>query len=133
MGITHSELDLLRQEVESWFPYTCNIYKVTGTDDAFGGRSRGHSVDPDYRDVPCSIESGAAHAQEIPHLARIENVQIFTVSMPAETDVNVGDHLVVTTPDHPSLHLHVQAELAPEDYEVERRVIATEIGTAAHA
>jgi hypothetical protein len=131
--IVGQELELLREEAVKWLPFTCDIFKVVSADDAYGGRTREHPVDPTYTDIPCNVESGAAHEQERSLLGLIAEIQVFTVFLPALTDVNVGDHIVAHTEDHPNLHLLVQAEMAPEGFEVERRLIATEVGTAVHA
>lgn len=70
----------------------------------------------------------------VPYIGRFESLQVFIITLPALTDVHVGDHIVLTSSsDHPNMHLEVQAEMAPESFEIERNVIATEIGTATHA
>jgi hypothetical protein len=59
----------------------------------------------------------------VPEIAALRNVHVFTVFLPAETDVRVQDNLVLTTQDN--LKLRVQAVLRPETNELLRPVIAT--------
>jgi len=73
------------------------------------------------------VESGAAQDQERLFAGAIAEVQVFTVSLPADTDVLVGDHLVVHAHDSTdNIHLHIHAVLSPETLEIERRVVAVE-------
>lgn len=130
MGLQADELAQLRKDTESWFDATCDIFRVVGTDDPYGGRGRSHGANPLYSAVPCAIDPGAGQNQELLTLANITEVELFTVSLPAKTDVLVGDHLRVHK-DGEELHLNVRAVMGPESYEVERRVIATEVGTTA--
>lgn len=127
--LTDREISKLRSDIESWFDLTCSIFKRVGVDDAYGGRTSGHATEATYTAVPCMVESGGGQDQERLTLAGITEVQLFTVTMPAETDVEVGDHVVIST----GQHLNVRAVMAPESYEFERRVVTTEVGpTAPH-
>ena len=120
--ITIAEMADLRGAAESWMMDTCDIYGHSpGVSDAYGG----YSVDPELvkqQNVPCYVESGAEHAQTRALLAKIENVQAFSVDMPANTDVEVGDHLIITS--RSNLHLRVEGVMAPESWETDRRVVA---------
>jgi hypothetical protein len=136
MPVSDNELQLLQADLETWFTDTCDIFRVTGADDVYGGHTRGHGLTATYSDVPCMVESGAAQDQERLLVGAVVEVQIFTVSLPADTDIRVGDHLVVTATDETdeSMHLHAHAVLAPETIEIERKCIAveTEPLTAVH-
>lgn len=125
--LTATELARLRTDTQSWFDATCDIFRVTGGDDVYGGRSRTHLGAPTIAGLTCTVESGAGQEQERLTLGGITEIQVFTVSLPALTDVRVGDHLKVTKGAE-SLHLHVRAVQGPESYELERKVIATEVG-----
>jgi len=130
--LTAIELAQLRADTFSWADATCDIFRVTGSDDAYGGRGRAHLTDPTYTAIPCMLESGAGQEQERLTLGGITEVQMFTVSLPALTDVLVGDHLKVHK-GLEDLHLHVRAVMGPESYELERKVVCTEVGrTAPH-
>lgn len=124
--ITIAEMADLRAAAQAWMMDTCDIYRnAAAADDAYGGRSPGGADTRIAQGVPCYIESGAEHVQERALLAKIENVQAFTVALPANTDVQVRDHLVLLTRGND--RLRVEAVLAPESWEVERHVIASEI------
>jgi hypothetical protein len=127
--LTPTELEQLRSDTESWFDSTCDIFRVTGGDDVYGGRGRDHSVNALYSSLPCTVEPGAGQEQERLTLGGITEIQMFTVSLPAKTDVRVGDHLKVHR-DTEDLHLHVRAVMGPESYETERKVVTTEVGVA---
>lgn len=130
MGLTEHEINGLRGAMESWSDATCDIFRVTDTEDVYGGSTRAHSDIPLYSGLPCTVDSGAGQNQEILTLANITEVQVFTVGLPALTDVLIGDHLKVHKGDE-DLHLHVRAVMGPESYELERKVIATEVGAVA--
>jgi len=125
MSITEYELSLLRDEAEVWYDDVCDIYRITSTDDPYGGEGV-VSETPIATGVGCALESGAAHEQERALIAKIQGVQLFTVALPAETDIEVGDHIIVTSKSN--LHLRVQAVLAPESIEIERHVIGSTQG-----
>lgn len=124
--VTIAEMADLREATESWFMDTCDIYRgAVPQPDAYGGYG---STDPEAvvaAGVKCTVESGAEHVQERALLAKIENVQAFTVTLPANTDVRVDDHLVLTSRNND--RLRVEAVMAPESWEIERRTIATEL------
>lgn len=124
--LTPSELAQLREDTESWFDATCDIFSVTGGDDVYGGRGRDHGANPTLSGIKCTVESGAGQEQERLTLGGLTELQVFTVSLPAKTSVKVGDHLVVHK-DGEDLHLHVRAVMGPESYETERKVIGTEV------
>ena len=119
-----TELMALRDEVAGWMPDRCNILRVTQAEDSAGGVEDTETQVASA--VLCEVQSGVA--QEQVHLVggRLENVQLFTITFPALTDVRVSDHLLITT--QANRHLIVQAVVAPESWEIERRVIATTEG-----
>lgn len=125
--LTQPEIDQLRADTESWFDATCDLYRAAGGDDVYGGRGRDHAAQPTYLAIPCTVESGAGQEQERLTLGGITELQVFTVSLPALTDVLVGDHLKVHKGAE-DLHLHVRAIQGPESYELERKVVCTEVG-----
>lgn len=124
--LTPTELAGLRAATESWFPDVCDIYRVAAqAGDDYGGYGSTNADTVIAAGVPCSVESGAEHVQIRALLAKIENVQAFAVTFPANTDVKVGDHLVLTS--RANDRLRVEGVLAPESWEIERRVIASEL------
>lgn len=125
MPLTEPELELLRWEAENWQTELCDIFRVATVDDVYGGSSETETVIAFA--VSAMIQSGAAQEQLQFLGTRLENLQIFTVFLPAGTDVRVTDHLIVTTKG--GIHLVVEAVMAPETDEIERRVIATREGS----
>lgn len=123
--ITQAELADLRSATESWFTDILDIYRGAVSSDPYGGEGEG-AEGLVAQAVPCAIESSAEHVQERALLAIIGDVQAFTVTVPAETDIQVDDRVVLTSRGNDSLR--VQAVMAPESWEIERRVIATELG-----
>lgn len=124
MGLAPGEAEILGSDLEEWFEDTCDILRITTSEDDFGGW--GESETPLASGVRCFLEPGAAHSQVQVLMGKLEGVQIFLVSLPRLTDVQVRDHLVVTSQG--DMHLRVQAVLAPESLEFERQVIASTEG-----
>lgn len=129
MDLTSEELGLLREEAQIWYPDLCDLYRGSGTagGDDYGGYDPDPSEPGDLvaTGVKCMVESGAGHVQILQLISAERNFQVFRVSLPADFDVRVGDHLIVTT--KANQHLRVQAVLAPESYEVDRMVVANEL------
>lgn len=120
--ITPEELASLQGEAEVWMPDRAIIYRLTNADDEYGGES---SVEAQIKaDVPLTIESGAAQEQLAVLGDAVRGVQIYTLTFPAGTDVEVSDHVAIL--NHGSLDLTVQAVMDPESWEIERRAIAIE-------
>ena len=122
--LTACELEMLRDTSEAWMPDKLDIYNVTVTDDPYGGSSSTEVIDVVEQDVPCDVQSGVAQEQDRVVAAKITETQLFQVTVPALTTINVGDHITIYT-TVPSMHLIVQAVFAPESWEVERRVLAS--------
>src|SRR5687768_1673052 len=122
--LSAEELTGLRTETKKWYEDTMSIYAATETDDVYGGSGISEALLSS--EIPCLVESGAAHEQVRVMMAHLQNVQLFMVTCPAETQVSVGNHLVITS--RGNLHLRVQAVMAPESLEIERQVVASEEG-----
>ncbi len=118
------ELSKLRDEIVGWMPDVCDIHRVTAVDDAFGGQTETEALV--QSDVPCSLKSGAAQEQIMTIADRLTGLQLYTVTFPALTDVQVGDNIEVTTQD--DLQLRIQAVMDPESWELERRTIGSTQG-----
>lgn len=123
MSLTPPELELLQQEAEVWQSDLCDIYRMTSTDDGFGGI--GEEEDVIATGVTCMVDPGSAHVQTITMIGFQRPDTLFIVYLPAEQDIIVSDHIVVTTMEN--LHLRVQAVMAPETDEIERMVIANNL------
>lgn len=124
-SLTSEELGLLRQESQIWYPDLCDIYRLTPVDDDYGG-SQDLQEDLYATNVKCMVEAGSAHEQIIALIGALAIRGEFVITLPAETDVVVTDHLVITTKGN--LHLRVQALLSPESFEIDRYVVANRLG-----
>lgn len=113
------ELGLLREEVEAWFDKTCRIYTVTYEDDEYGGV--GGQTEVEKAVVPCEVIGGVGQNQRLIVSMTEREREYFTVTVPADTDVEVDDHLDIV---EDGLHLVVTAVYGPESLELERQVIA---------
>lgn len=122
MTLPAEELELLREEVQTWYEDLVDIYEYSIVDDAYGGESPTEIIHA--TGIPCLIDSGAAHEQTRAMLGKLVGVQLFTVTLPAGTHTELGWHLTVTT--RSNRHLRIQAILYPESLEIERQVIASE-------
>lgn len=121
MPLTTDELALLRLEAQTWMEDTCSIYRETPAEDVYGGVSVSEALLTSG--VPCMVQSGASHEQVTQLVGLVRGTHLFTITLPAETDVRVGDNLVLTSQSN--LKLRVQALLRPETREIMRQVIAS--------
>src|SRR5436190_7361867 len=96
MPLSAPELASLRRETEDWFDLTCDISRETQVDDPYGGRGDS-SPTTVASDIACAIESGIAHEQELSFAGKFADVQLFTVTLPAETDIRQHDNLQITS------------------------------------
>jgi hypothetical protein len=124
MSLTDIELGLLRQEAEVWQSDVCDIYRMTVTEDNYGGHGESAEV-VIASGVSCSVDPGAAHAQTITMLGLQRPDTLFIIYLPADQDVKVGDHIIVTSKSN--MHVRVQALMAPQTDEVERMVITSNL------
>jgi hypothetical protein len=125
MSLSTEELTLLRSEAVVWQPEVCDIYRLTTTEDEFGG-SGAQTETVIAASIPCSVEPGAGHSQMIQMLGLERPDTTFIVYLPAGVDVDVNDHLIVTTKGNE--HMRVTAVMAPETHEIERMVICNSLG-----
>ena len=128
VDLTVREIQTLRKETEDWMPDLCSILReVADSDDVYGGR--GSTTETTVATgVVCLVEPGAGHSQDEAYFAKIEGIQQWAVSVPAGTNVKVGDHLVISS--RANLRVRVQAMQAPASYDLEIRLITTETGLA---
>ena len=125
MSLTTEELFLLQKEATVWQPEVCDIYRLTTTEDDFGGS--GAEIETVIAtNIPCTVETGAGHEQTIQMFGLERPGTAFIVYVPSGTDVEVDDHLIVKTKGNE--HMRVTAVMAPETHEVERMLIANSLG-----
>ena len=121
--LSDCELALMQQVSEVWMPDRLDVYRITTVDDIAGGRTPTETIDPNLQDVPCSIQSGVAQEQERVIADKIKDAHLFQITVPADTAIEVGDHVTITT--RTDMHMIVQAVFAPESWETERRILAS--------
>jgi hypothetical protein len=120
------ELDSVRDALVDFYTHHCRVEGTAETDDEYGGTTQGRTVRAD--NVPCFVEGGVAHQQDAILLGGVEREsELFTISMPAYTEVYNGDVIVVYADEHDpgggSFEVVVTAVIGPESYELERRAI----------
>lgn len=122
--IVASELASLRSEVESWFTDVCQIQASVKTPDAYGGQTEGLITKVGYEAVPCEVYGGVA--QDIRELFSGVTIteEMFTITLPVGTDVDVGDHVHLTSQ---SLHIRATAVIGPESHELQTRVVGVSL------
>lgn len=123
--LTSEELNSLRNSLVNWFPDTTTIYrKATQAEDEYGGYGTTSARILLASSVPCDLDSSPKNDQErILAGSLITDAQTYFVTLPANRDVQVDDKLIITS--RPGLNLRVLAVLAPESWELERRLITT--------
>lgn len=111
----------MRDEAEAWMDDTLDIYRVTTSEDAYGGVAQAEALLASA--VPCMVQSGVEHVQALPLQGVTVETHLFTITLPAEQDVQMGDVLVLTSKN--GERLRVQALLFPLTREIMRQVIAS--------
>lgn len=120
------ELDGLRDALVGFYTHHCRVEGTAESDDEYGGSSEARTTRAD--NVPCYVEGGVAHEQDqVLVSGLIREHEFFTISMPAFTDVRVGDVVVVYDEAHDEAtgnwEVKVTAVIGPESHELERRIL----------
>jgi head-tail adaptor len=116
--LTSGELARARADAVALLPDTCEISRVTLEPDGAGGFTESWNL---VVTVACRLAPTGQLSQERLVAERVTNVSTWTLTVPAETDVRVGDRATIGTRT-----LEVAAVLARSD-EISRRVIVTEV------
>lgn len=125
--LTNVELADLRGALTSWRPDTASVYrKPASSQDAYGGHGTTSAFALVSSANAVSIESSPSNEQERALMGIIGQVQVFYVTFDYNSDVRVDDKLVITSQGN--IELRVRAVVAPESWELERRVAATRLG-----
>lgn len=126
--LTSDELASLRSSLVSWYPDVATIYrKALESQDDYGGYGTTSPRVLLAQGVPCDIDSSPKNDQErILAGTLVGDTQIYFVTIPANRDIAIDDKIILTSRN--GLSLRVLAVLAPESWELERRLITTKSG-----
>jgi hypothetical protein len=124
---TVTELNDLRTALASWRPDTADIYrKPASSADAYGGYGNTSAYSVLSSGNAVNVDSSPANEQERALEGIIGEVQVFYITFANGVDVAVDDKIILTSMDN--IELRVRAVIAPESWELERRVAATRLG-----
>lgn len=125
--LTNTELADLRGALTSWRPDTASVYrKPASSSDAYGGYGTTSAYVLQSSGNAVSIESSPSNEQERALQGIIGQVQVFYITFGYGADVRVDDKVTITSQGN--IELRVRAVIAPESWELERRVAATRLG-----
>lgn len=122
-----AELTDLRTALNDWGPERVTISrKGSDSADDYGGYGNTGAYSTVASNVPATLESSPKNDQERTLYSLVGDTHAYFVALPALQDVQIDDKLVLTTQSN--LTLRVTAVIAPESWELERRVLATTSG-----
>lgn len=126
--LTSDELLSLRNSLSSWYPDSATIYRKSAeSQDDYGGYGTTAPRVLLSQNIPCEIDSSPKNDQErILAGSLVSDTQMYFVTIPANREVIVDDQIILTSRN--GLALRVLAVLAPESWELERRLITTKSG-----
>lgn len=122
--IDAEELVSLREEVEAWFTDVCQIQTASKTSDGYGGQTEGLITKVGYEAVPCEVYGGVSHLPQELFSGVVDYKEMFTVTVPVGTDVEIGDHIHFTSR---SLHIKVTVVIGPESHQLESRAVGVSL------
>lgn len=117
--ISASVLTALRTTVEASLPDSCTIRRNTQTSDGAGGMTDSWA---NLATVACRVSPSGRAPEERVIAERIGSVGLWTVTLPALTEVTAKDRLLIG-----ARQLEVIAVLAPRSWELCRRVVCSEV------
>jgi hypothetical protein len=118
MALTTEELAAMQAEAIGMLPDTCTIKRPSQTPDGAGGFTT--SYDDTYTGVPC--RRGPAGGSERIMAEKLTDVRVWTVTLPAGTDIQTGDLIAI---DGYAGTLKV-AGWNDRSWEITRRVVCVE-------
>jgi len=116
--LSAAEITSMRATQEEALPDTCVISRATLTADGAGGQTETWAT---VATVACRVAAMGGRGAERLIADRLSAVTPYVVTLPAETDVEPEDRIVIGTRT-----LEVAAVLAIEGWETARRVAAVE-------
>jgi len=122
--LTDEEIDSMRETTFASLPDTCRIVSSVLATTAGGGTRPTVTIGPA---LACSVVPAMSSAiNEAAVMERLGNLEAWMVSIPAETAIAEKERLDVLV-GGVTRRLEVQAVYGPESFELERRVVCTEV------
>ena len=116
--LTAAELTAMRATLNASLPDTCEISRVTLEPDGAGGQTETWET---IVTVACRVAPSGRSPQERVIAERLSNESTWTLTLPAETDVQAGDRIVVGT------RTFRVAGVLTRSFETARRVVCSEV------
>lgn len=116
--LTSGELARARADTEALLPDTCEISRVTLEPDGAGGQTETWET---IATVACRVAPSGQSPQERAVAERVASVSTWTITLPAETDVKVGDRLTI------GARTFAVAGVLARSNEIARRVVCSEV------
>ena len=115
--LSATELGAMRAAVEASLPDMCEVQRVTLAAGSYGEQTESWKS---IATVACRVAPAGGLPQERVMAERLGNVSTWTVTLPALTDVRVGDRLLVGT------RTFAVAGVLARSEEIVRRVVCSE-------
>lgn len=124
-SLSQCEIDSMQGAVKAMYDHTLDIYRSSAAStDVYGGHGTQSAPALTHEGIPCEIYPGVAHVTDVPDVGQLVDTQLFTITVPLDTDVQKNDLVVITSFNN--LRLRVSAVFVPESQAVELRFVATE-------
>lgn len=117
--LSTADLDAMRSTLNQSLPDTAQVQRVTRTSDGMGGFTETWAT---VATVACRVSPSGNTPTEQVAAERVQDHVLWTLTLPAETDVTAADLIVVG-----SRTFEVVGVLAPRSYEIATRVVAVEV------
>jgi head-tail adaptor len=116
--LSTDDLVAMRTTLEDSLPDSCQVSRKTATSDSAGGFTESWAT---VATVDCRVSASGRSPQERAIADKLTGVSVWTITLPASTDVAIADRLVVGTRS-----FEVAGVLA-RSYEISRRVVCVEV------
>lgn len=117
--LSRSEISAMRATIAKTLPETARIERMTRTPDGMGGSIETWTT---IATVSCRIAPAGYAPSETAIANRISDRVAWTMTFPAETDIDAADRVVIG-----DRVFEVIGVFSPRTYELSTRVIATEV------
>jgi len=108
----------MRATLNASLPDSCQVSRKTTTSDGAGGQTESWGT---VVTVACRVSPTGQSPQERAIADRLSGVSVWTITLPANTDVTIADRLVI------GARAFEVAGVLARSYEVSRRVVCVEV------